>query len=205
MVTRHCPFSPKLINFAPVFPARYRTVKTCWKCGRNRVQSIWVRFLLMLTFLHCQIKLSQPILTSFDLTVCFVVCLNCWLLFYAPTAASSAATYTFSCCRFPSHICWIRENNWFYTKDKFVAGLKAPAKLYALNLRSKLLLADYWFRFFISHRLYRKRVIRWFTKQVLYVQFKKLSVISKMVQQNGFCACLSYGISLFFRYYQGYS
>ena len=33
--------------------------------------------MLMLTFLHRQIKLLQPILTSFDLTVCFEVCLNC--------------------------------------------------------------------------------------------------------------------------------
>jgi hypothetical protein len=40
----------------------------------------------------------------------------------------------FSCFRFSSRICWIRENNWFYTKDKFVTGLKSPAKLCALNL-----------------------------------------------------------------------
>jgi hypothetical protein len=44
---------------------------------------------------------------------------------------------------------WMRENNWFYAKDKFVAGLKDHAKLHALNLMSKLMLADYLFRFFI--------------------------------------------------------
>jgi len=96
MVAHHCPFSPTCINFAPIFRDRYRTVKTCWKSGRNRVPSIGVRFLLMLTFFNYQIKLSQPILTSFDLTVCFEVCLNCWLLLYALTAVSPAATYTFS-------------------------------------------------------------------------------------------------------------
>jgi len=45
----------------------------------------------------------------------------------------------FSCYRFSSRICCVRENNWFYTKDNFVAGLKAPAKLYTLNFLSKSL------------------------------------------------------------------
>lgn len=115
---------------------------------------------------------SDGLLCSVFKLLIAIVCTDC---------CQSSWDILFSCCRFSSHICWVRKNNWFYTKDKFVAGLKAPAKLYALNYMSKLLLADYWFRFFISHELYRKRVSRWFTKQVLFVQFKKLSVNSKMV------------------------
>jgi hypothetical protein len=112
----------------------------------------------------------------------------------------------FTCFRFSSHICWIREINWFYTKDKLVAGLKAPVKLYALNLMSELTLADYWFRFFISHGLYRKREKSMVYKQVLYVQFKKaFSELKDGVTQYFFAAGLSYGITLFFLYHQGYS